>query len=283
MAKDLRKQYGGYLPTLQAVLLAEIQQVTELSDWARTNVLDVGCGSGVTTTQLAQYWPCVREVLGVDSNASAINYAFAFVADEKMDFAFADIEDQTTFDIHWAAKFDWVVSNHSMLFVREHSTALRNLMWCLKPGGRFFLAVPAAKPQDLHFAINKVIASDSWKNHFEPISEMITDMKDPNCNRLWFHQPDADRVYSSLVEQVGYQVLRTKLMDFRYIFSSDEEYKACLRCLLQKPLQCVPEEKEEIFLKEFHKAALKKAQKTAGGAVIWNVKYAVVLAKRPEQ
>lgn len=107
-------------------------------------------------------------------------------------------------------------------------------------------------------------------------------MIEVNCNRLWFHHPHADRVYSALLEQVGYHVLHTKLLNFRYIFSSEDEYKALLRNLIRKPLQQIPEEKREILLKEFQKTAFKKAKKTPGGAVIWNLKYAMVLAKRPE-
>ncbi|XP_035212075.1 uncharacterized protein LOC118186142 [Stegodyphus dumicola] len=272
----------GYLITLQSALLAECQQITERDEFARANVLEVGCGYGATTAQISDYWPHNREVLGIDSNKNAINYAFTFVADEKMDFAYANIEDQSTFDLTWAGKFDWIFSSQALFFVKEHATALRNLMWCLKPGGKCFIAVPAAKPSDFHVAAKRVLGADCWKREFEPISDLISDMTEVNCNRLWFHHPHADRVYSALLEQVGYQILHTKLFNFRYIFSSPDEYKACLQSLVRKPLQYIPEEKRENTLKEFIKIASKKTKKTPGGSVIWNLKYAFVLAKRPE-
>ncbi|XP_042907225.1 juvenile hormone acid O-methyltransferase [Parasteatoda tepidariorum] len=273
----------GYLMTLQSTLLAECQQVTERSEFSRANIMDVGCSYGATTAQISEYWPHNREVLGIDSNKNAINYAFTFVADENMDFTYANIEDQSTFDLTWAAKFDWIFSSQALFFVRDHGAALRNLMWCMRPGGKCFIAVPAAKPADFHVAARKVLAADCWKQAFEPISDLVSDMTENNCNRLWFHHPHADRVYSALLEQVGYQILHTKLFDFRYIFSSGDEYKACLRSLIRKPLQYVPTEKSESFLKEFQKTAMKKAKKTPGGSVIWNLKYVLVLAKRPEQ
>lgn len=157
----------GYAMTLQSALLAECQQITEQREFARTNVLEVGCGYGVTTTQISDYYPHCREVLGIDSNKNAINYAFTFVADEKMDFSYANIEDQTTFDLSWAGKFDWILSSQALFFVREHATALRNLMWCLKPGGKCFISVPAAKPTDFHFAAKKVFGAECWKQNFE--------------------------------------------------------------------------------------------------------------------
>ncbi|GBL83147.1 hypothetical protein AVEN_215933-1, partial [Araneus ventricosus] len=58
---------------------------------------------------------------------------------------------------------------------------------------------------------------------------------------------------------------------------------ACLRCLIRKTLHQIPEDKRENFMKEFQKTAYKKAKKTPGGSVIWNLKYVMVLAKRPEQ
>ncbi|KAF8768207.1 uncharacterized protein LOC129967141 [Argiope bruennichi] len=272
----------GYLVTLQSALLAECRQITEPYEFSKANVMEVGCAYGATTSQISDYWPNCREVLGVDSNKNAINYAFTFVADEKMDFAFADIEDQSTFDLSWAGKFDWVFSSQALFFVRDHAAALRNLMWCVKPGGKCFIAVPAAKPADFHAAAKKVIGADCWKQNFQPISDLVSDITEANCNRLWFHHPHADRVYSALLEQVGYQILHTKLFDFRYIFSSQDEYKACLRCLIRQTLHHIPEDKRENFMKEFQKTAYKKAKKTPGGSVIWNLKYVMVLAKRPE-
>lgn len=157
----------GYCVTLQSTLLAQCQQFTEESEFARANVMEVGCGYGVTTAQISDYYPHTREVLGVDSNKNAINYAFTFVADEKMDFAYANIEDQNTFDLTWAGKFEWIFSSQALFFVRDHKTALRNLMWCMKPGGKCFIAVPAAKPTDFHYAAKKVLGADCWRHNFE--------------------------------------------------------------------------------------------------------------------
>ncbi|GBO22822.1 hypothetical protein AVEN_44967-1 [Araneus ventricosus] len=181
----------GYLVTLQSALLAECRQITEPYEFSKANVMEVGCAYGATTSQISDYWPHSREVLGVDSNKNAINYAFTFVADEKMDFAYADIEDQSTFDLSWAGKFDWVFSSQALFFVRDHAAALRNLMWCVKPdrdhaaalrnlmwcvkpGGKCFIAVPAAKPADFHAAAKKVIGADCWKQNFQ-VSWMFWD------------------------------------------------------------------------------------------------------------
>lgn len=197
------------------------------------------------------------------------------------DFAAADVEDTSTFELKWGGMFDWIFSSHALLFVKDQTKALQNLMWCLRPGGRCFFAVPAGKPADLHSAAVKVMQSSSWKKYFEAVPELLSDMADKNFNRLWFHHLQADRIYSALLEQVGYQVLKTKQIDFKYDFTSAVEYKECLETLFAKAIQLIPENKRATFVKELVKAALKKLKKNKDGTYTWIIKYVLVLARRP--
>ncbi|XP_013780230.1 uncharacterized protein LOC106464621 isoform X1 [Limulus polyphemus] len=275
-------EYDGYLISLQDKLLSECFNLTTIAEWDKARVLEVGCGCGDTTRQLVDRLPIIRDILGVDSDVDAIDYAFSIHADEKLDFANVKIDDISTFDLKWGSKFDWMFSTHALLWAREQSTVLRNLMWCLKPGGRCFIAVPAGKPPDLHAALVKVFKSSSWSKYFVTVSDLVVDLIDDNCNRLWFHHPHADRVYSALLDQAGYQVLKTKLVDFCYTFTDDDEYKECVKSLFKQLIQVIPEGKQHVFTKEMLKVALKNVKRGKDGNVIWNINYAVVVAKRPE-
>ncbi|XP_076321259.1 juvenile hormone acid O-methyltransferase-like [Tachypleus tridentatus] len=275
-------EYDGYLISLHDKLLSECFNLTTIAEWAKARVLEVGCGCGDTTRQLVDRLPIVRDILGVDIDVEAIDYAFSIHADEKLDFANVNIQDINTFDLKWGGKFDWMFSSHALLWAREQSTVLKNLLWCLKPGGRCFIAVPAGKPPDIHAAVTKVLKSSSWSKYFVSSSDLVTDLTDANYNRLWFHHPNADRVYSALLEQAGYHVLKTKLVDFRYTFTSNDEYKECVRSLLRQLIEIIPDGKKQLFTKDMLKAAVKKANKAKDGNVMWNINYAVVVAKRPE-
>ncbi|KAH6935948.1 hypothetical protein HPB50_011654 [Hyalomma asiaticum] len=166
---------SGYMCALQERLLAECANLTKDSDWQQALVLEIGCGCGDTTRQLSDRLSplLIRGVLGIDANQEAIDYAFSVHADEKTDFATANVEDLNTFELKWGGRFDWLFSSHALLFVKDQPKALRNLMWCLRPGGRCFIAVPAAKPTDLHSAVVKVIQSSTWTKYFEA-SNMCT-------------------------------------------------------------------------------------------------------------
>lgn len=273
----------GYMTALQETLIAECFLMTAQQEWNHAWVLEVGCGKGDSTKQLAEKLPQVWTIMGIDSDPAAVDYAFNVYADETLDFAEANIEVSESFDLKWGGRFDWMFSSHALLWAREQSVALRNLMWCLRPGGKCFIAVPASKPADLHYAAVKVCNSSSWKKHFHSIPDILSDMTDQNYNRLWFHHPMADRVYSALLEQVGYQVLKTKLVEFKYTFISNEEYKECVVSLMHKAVSLVPEGKKSAFIKDLVKAAKKKAPRSKkDGKITWTINYAVVIARRPE-
>lgn len=275
--------HKGYLAALQNTLITECYELTKPFEWDHASVMEVGCGKGESTRQLAERMPQVWSILGVDSDPGAVDYAFNVHADEVMDFADMNIEDSKSFDLKWGGKFDWIFSSHALLWAREQSVALRNLMWCLRPGGRCFLAVPASKPADLHAAACKVINSSTWKKFFKDIPDILSDMTDQNYNRLWFHHPNPDRVYSALLEQVGYEILKTKVIEFKYTFSCNEEYKDCVVTLMQRAVTLVPEAKRSSFVKDLVKMAKKKApKKSKDGKITWVVNYAIVVARRPE-
>ncbi|KAG0434347.1 hypothetical protein HPB47_019169 [Ixodes persulcatus] len=237
---------NGYLSGLQERLLAECAGLTKDRDWEQAVVLEIGCGCGDSTHQLVERLSplLISGVLGIDTDQAAIDYAFSIHADEKTDFAVANVEDLNTFELKWGGRFDWVFSSHALLFVKDQPKALRNLMWCLRPGGRCFIAVPAAKPADLHHVAVKVLQSSSWKKYFE--------------------------------------VLKTKQLEFKYKFASKAEYKEFLENMFAKPIQLVPEYHKPTFVRELTKVALKKMKKNKDGSYTWAVNYVLVLARRPE-
>lgn len=271
-----------YLEALYKALLAECRDMTKEDDWRRADVLEVGSGYGVSTCQISECLPEIRSVLGLDADPEIVDCAFDLHADEKVDFACANIEDISSFNLKWAGAFDWLFSTHSLLWAKEQTNILRNLMWCLKPGGRCFFAVPASKPPDVHSAATRVVNSTNWKKYFESIADEVADLTDENFNRLWFHHPQADRVYSALLEQVGYQVLHTSQIHFRYVFITEDEYKECLKEIFRKPIEIIQESKRATFIKELIKAATKKVKKTNNRKYVWSIHYVAVIAKRPD-
>jgi SAM-dependent methyltransferase len=92
-------------------------------------ILDFGCGIGDTTVELARLYPGSR-VVGVDTAASALEYAREIHANERVSYsAFADLEPEAGFDLCYTNG----VFHHIPEDRRDE--ALRRIGGLLRPGG----------------------------------------------------------------------------------------------------------------------------------------------------
>jgi trans-aconitate methyltransferase len=92
-------------------------------------ILDVGCGTGHLTAQIAERG---AEVLGLDASLSMV--AQARQNFPKLKFQLADAR-----DFHVDAPFDAVFSNAALHWVREPEAAIACMARALKPGSRLVL------------------------------------------------------------------------------------------------------------------------------------------------
>jgi SAM-dependent methyltransferase len=107
----------------------------------RDRVLDVGCGNGYTTRQIA---PLVAEVLGIDYSAEMIERARAAMEDA------AETRSRLAFFVHDVLElassaygmFDVVISERCLINLSSwdaQKVAIRNLAGVLRPGGLLVL------------------------------------------------------------------------------------------------------------------------------------------------
>jgi SAM-dependent methyltransferase len=99
-------------------------------------LLDVGCGSGYTTLQLA---PHVREVVGVDNSPGMIERAERAAAESGIAAAFGVIDAQGL-SPDQLGHFDVVLSSRCLINLAswdDQQRAIERIHSVLKPGGRF--------------------------------------------------------------------------------------------------------------------------------------------------
>ena len=100
------------------------------------HVIDIGCGMGGTTAELARAVGPTGHVLGVDISAPLIEAARA----HRVDNATFVVGDATTYPFK-AAAYDLVFSRFGVMFFGDPVAAFKNLRHALKPAGRLvFLA-----------------------------------------------------------------------------------------------------------------------------------------------
>jgi len=106
---------------------------------AHDRVLDVGCGTGVSTRRAARAATAGR-VLGVDVSAPLVQHARRLAAEEGLTHAEFAVADAQTHAFP-AAGFDVVMSRFGVMFFDDPSAAFANLAAALRPGGRLAVLV----------------------------------------------------------------------------------------------------------------------------------------------
>ncbi len=92
-------------------------------------ILDLGCGDGVLTAELAKFVPD-GFVLGIDASESMIETARKYNTGANLRFELLDIN-----AIDFESEFDLVFSNATLHWVKDHGKLLRNVFKALKNRG----------------------------------------------------------------------------------------------------------------------------------------------------
>ncbi|HSA50155.1 MAG TPA: methyltransferase domain-containing protein [Yinghuangia sp.] len=122
-------------------------------------VLDLGCGPGNATAELADRWP-EAYVTGLDNSAEMIESAQAHARPGRLDFRAADLAADT-----WLPDggVDVMVCNAVLHWVPGHLARLPGWTDALTPGGSFALQVPANFGDPAHVLLDELAASARWK------------------------------------------------------------------------------------------------------------------------
>ena len=137
-AQELERLYHQ----ASSLLDVERQLWTELNIRAGQKILDVGCGSGITTRELAKQF-CSSKIVGLDISRALLEKAGLY-ADETIDNQEIyqkkqnlEFEEGSVYDLPFSNhSFDIVYSRLLFQHLNEPSEALSNIWRVLKPGGQ---------------------------------------------------------------------------------------------------------------------------------------------------
>jgi trans-aconitate 2-methyltransferase len=121
-------------------------------------VVDLGCGPGQLTAELARRWPGA-EVRGLDSSAEMIAAASRLdAAGSGLSFGLADLRD-------WRPErpVDVIVSNAVLQWVPGHEALLPGWVQALSPGGWLAFQVPANFGAPSHVIMRELAGSGRWR------------------------------------------------------------------------------------------------------------------------
>jgi trans-aconitate 2-methyltransferase len=127
-------------------------------------VLDIGCGDGKVTAEIARRLEA-GSVLGIDPSTRMVAFAKThFAGADHPNLAFA-VGDATA--LPYRREFDLVVSFNALHWVRDQGAALRGIRDALRPPGRAFLEfVPQGPRKSLEDVVEETCASERWARYF---------------------------------------------------------------------------------------------------------------------
>ena len=151
-------------------------------------VLDIGCGFGDTTQQLARLVGAEGEAVGVDVSRPFIETATAEAAEAgaaNVRFVAGDVQ-----VMELPGPFDYVFSRMGVMFFANPVAALRNIRAAMKPGG------------ELCFVVWRRKIDNDWVYRAEQIVERYLeepeDSDEPTCGPGPFSMANADTVSEQL-------------------------------------------------------------------------------------
>ncbi len=221
-------------------------------------ILDVGCGDGKITAEIAVRIPA-GSVLGVDPSRDMIAFAAShFPAAQKPGDCpgFAESSEQNgtvplaagamshpnlRFEVADARRlpyrdeFDLVVSFNALHWVVDQAAALNSIRAALKPTGQALLRfVPQGQCKCLEDVIDETRQSGRWSGHFagfqKPYAHFTAD------------------AYRALAEQSGFRVVRLNVEAGSWDFRTRAAFTAFARATFVEWTQHLPESDRERFI-----------------------------------
>jgi trans-aconitate 2-methyltransferase len=194
--------------SLQEAMAEEVLALLDLDDTER--VLDVGCGDGKITAQVAARVPR-GAVVGVDASQEMISFAsshFSSAVRPNLRFEVADAR-----RLPFRNEFDLVISFNALHWIPEQDAALRSIRSAMTADGRALLRlVPAGERKSLENVVEEIRLSPGWSAYFRE-----------------FHDPYlhlTPKQYGDLAKKNGFRVLRIHTEAKAWNFKSREAFFA---------------------------------------------------------
>ena len=215
---------------LQDAMAEEVLALLDLKGPER--ILDIGCGNGKITAQIAARVP-QGAVLGVDPSHEMIAFASSHYGPAirpNLRFETGDAR-----QLPYREEFDLVVSFNALHWVTQQDEALRSIRAAMKPAGRAQLClVPKGERKSLENVLEDTRLSARWAGHFR-------DFRDP-----YLHLTPEQ--YGELAERNGLHVLSTHTEAKAWDFKSRSAFFAFGSVTFVEWTRFLPEAEKPLFI-----------------------------------
>ena len=196
------------------------------------HILDLGCGDGKITAELARTVPH-GVVTGADASAEMIAFAqqkFSKSEIPNLQFLVCDVR-----AIRFPDKFDLVFSNAALHWVDDHQAILRGAAEALKPGGRLAISCGGkGNAHDVFLALRPEMRLKRWREFFRRMPMPY-----------FFYAPSD---YKTWLPKAGFKIQHLKLAPKDATYAGADGFATWLRTTWIPYVQRVPENLREEFI-----------------------------------
>lgn len=212
-----------------------IELITKMDLQGSERVLDIGCGDGKVTSEIATH---LKEgcILGIDSSIDMIELAtrtFPLKEHPNLHFKLKDFQ-----EIDYDSEFDLIFSNAALHWIKGHGDILKQIQKSLKHDGRILIQMGgkgnAKKILDL---ANEIIIEEKWNNYFLQGFTFPYGFYGPKKYIKWLNEANLKPVRVELISKVMVQ-------------KGVEGLKSWIRTVWLPYTQRIPEDIREDFIDE---------------------------------
>lgn len=196
------------------------------------HLLDVGCGDGKVTAEIARALPG-GSATGVDASAEMIAFArktFPARKNPNLTFHVRDAR-KVGFD----HQFDLIFSNAALHWVDDHQAFLRGAATCLRSGGRLVVSCGGrGNAHDVFVALRPELRLRRWRPFFRRMPRPY-----------FFYSPED---YERWLPRFGFKTIRVRLAPKDATYGGRDGFAAWLRTTWLPYVQRVPADLREEFI-----------------------------------
>lgn len=205
--------------------------ISKLSLRGNESLLDIGCGDGKITDEIAKQI-ANGKVVGIDYSSDMIQLATNHFKRPNLSFYVMN-----AMEICLDKKFDVAFSNAALHWIKDHRAVLRTLKKHLNPDSRILFQMGGfGNAQDIVDVVESVMDDDIWSGYFKGFE-------------FPYHFYKVED-YETWLPQTGFQSKRIELISKDMVHSDRNGLKGWLRTTWFPYTDPLPETKRDAFLEQ---------------------------------
>jgi len=215
------------------------------------DILDIGCGDGKVTVELAEGVP-EGSVVGVDSSRDMISLASASFPQER--YPNLTFQRQDARNLPFQERFDRLFSNAALHWIIDHRPVLASMFRALRPGGLVVVQMGGrGNAAGVIASMNELMQEAAWREYFQNFAFPYG-----------FYGPDE---YTPWLEEAGFSILSIELIGKEMVHRNRDAFTGWIRTTWLPYTDRVPEQLRERFISELVSRYLDSHPPDTHGAV----------------